>query len=384
MQPLAGIRILDLTRLIPGGLTTLYLSDLGAEVIKVEVPPLGDYDRSYDKLVGDFSVLFTVLNRGKKSFALDFRTAEGARTLRELIQSADVLLEGAVPGSMKKYGFDYAACAQINPRLVYCSLTLYGQTGPMAALPSHGMNLDAMAGLMAIVESKDGSPVGQPPTFGGLRPSLVFGASSTATGICAALAARASTGKGCYIDASFLDASLTIDPYRAAMELNDLDITPRTAGPETPALAPYRTKDGILVMICAVEGAFWERFCDAIGLPQIKSVRGAGDFDLGQGFEKVYAGVSAAIKTKTFQEWSDIFKRAKVPFSELASGSRRYSTEQAQSRNLTRQCLLSSGATLTLPAGALVFDGERNVGGYTPGPALGEHTEELRAKLLGR
>ncbi|MBZ0253764.1 MAG: CoA transferase, partial [Candidatus Methylomirabilis sp.] len=201
--PLEGVRVLDLTRLLPGPFATMILADLGAEVVKVEEPGRGDYTRWNRIRVGDTSAYFLAINRGKKSVALDLKKPAAREALLRLARSADVLVETFRPGVMDRLGAGYEAARAANPRLVYCSLTGYGQTGPYRDLPGHDNNYLGYAGLLSVTGERGG-----PPRLLGTQVADLGGAQMTAIAILAALRHRDRTGEGQYLDAALMDAGL--------------------------------------------------------------------------------------------------------------------------------------------------------------------------------
>jgi alpha-methylacyl-CoA racemase len=201
MQPLKGIRVLDFSTLLPGPMATLLLAEAGAEVLKIERPGGGDDMRGYTPKFGKDSVNFSLLNRGKKSIALDLKSDGERARLEELLRDADVLVEQFRPGVMKRLGLDYETVARINPKVVYCSITGYGQTGPMADVAAHDLNYLAETGMLGLSRGADGAPV--------LPPALIAdiggGAYPAVMNILLALQNRIHTGSGCHLDISMAD-----------------------------------------------------------------------------------------------------------------------------------------------------------------------------------
>lgn len=264
MSPLDGVRVLDLSRLLPGPACSWYLYGLGAEVIKIEDPEGGDYLRHVPPFGPDgIGVWFTALNAGKRSVALDLRSAEGKAGLRALLRTADVLLEGFRPGVMAKLGFDPAELVASYPRLVVASLTGYGQTGPMRDAPGHDLNYVGLAGLLALGRRHDGVP--DVPAI--QAADLAGGALTTALAIAAALVQRERTGRGQWLDLSMTEGALALAlPSLAAAAAG----APPTPGAEalTGGLASYRVyrcADDRLLTLAALEPKFWAALCAAVG-----------------------------------------------------------------------------------------------------------------------
>lgn len=266
-RPLEGVRVLDLTRLLPGPFATLLLADLGAEIIKIEAPQGGDYARWFPPLGGRMSAVFAALNRDKRGVAIDLKKPEGAEVLRRLAASADVLIESFRPGVLDRLGVGYAALRAINPRLIYCAITGYGQTGPLAQRAGHDLNYLALAGLAGI--SGDGADVAQP---GFQAADLGGGALYGVVGILAALHQRHATGQGQLVDASMTDGVAGLGIMLHAKQ----HLSGQAIGPGTDELAgdrvcyrTWRCADGRWLAVGALEPKFWMKLCAAVGRPDL-------------------------------------------------------------------------------------------------------------------
>ncbi|MBM3547668.1 MAG: CoA transferase [Alphaproteobacteria bacterium] len=262
MQPLAGLKILDFSTLLPGPLATLILAEAGAEVLKIERPGSGDDMRSFPPFVEGESALFALLNRGKKSLALDLKSTDVWTTLEPLIRDADVLVEQFRPGVMERLGLDYARSSAINPRLIYCSITGYGQTGPKANVVGHDLTYLAEAGVLSQARLGAVPPVLAADIAGGAYPAVM--------NILLALRQRDATGKGAYLDIAMAEQSLTF----AVGGLAELFATGKAPGPAdwlltggSPRYQVYPTSDGQWLAAAPLEQKFWQRFCELIELP---------------------------------------------------------------------------------------------------------------------
>ena len=267
--PLAGVRILDLTRLLPGSYGTSLLADLGADVIKVEQPEIGDYMRWMSPMLGDESAYTWVLDRNKKSISLDLKQPAAKEALLRLVASADVFFESFRPGVADRLGLGYETLKAINPRLVYCSLSGYGQDGPLRLEVGHDLNYVGRAGLLSYMGTDDGRPA---------LPSLQIadvaaGSLYSVAGILAALVRARTTGEGDYVDVAMTDGSFTLQavhlgafwatgevPSSRSLVLNG----------RTPAYNLYECADGKWLTVGAVEEKFWDELCDAVGRPDLK------------------------------------------------------------------------------------------------------------------
>lgn len=267
---LDGIKVLDLTRLLPGAFCSMMLADLGAEVTKIEQPDGGDYNRAFPPMAKSESGSFLLLNRNKKSLTLNLKTEDGKAILRRLARDADVILEGFRPGVMDRLGLCYKNLSAENPRLVYCAISGYGQDGPNRLKPGHDLNYLAEAGALQLF-----GKAGEGPIVPGLSIADVGGGSLMAsTGILAALMSRMATGKGQFVDISMHDGAISWLALHGADYLF-AGIEPK--GGERPFIgqAPcynvYACADGKYVALGLIEEHFWQRFCDAVGLAELKA-----------------------------------------------------------------------------------------------------------------
>lgn len=260
---LAGVRVLDLSRLLPGPFLTMMLADLGADVVKVEDPRLGDYLRNFPPAKGGISGRFLAINRGKRSLALDLKSEAGKATLFRMVKHADVIVESFRPGVMDKLGVGYAALAEQNPGIIVCSISGYGQTGPYVHRAGHDLNYIALAGVLGMTGQRDGAP--QMP--GVQIADLAGGALWGATGVLAALFARTRSGRGAHLDVSMTEGALSL----LLAELGNLDCGahPRRGAEMLNGGAAcygvYRTKDDRYLSLGALEPKFYLAFNQAIG-----------------------------------------------------------------------------------------------------------------------
>ncbi|MBE0625891.1 MAG: CoA transferase [Burkholderiales bacterium] len=264
-QPLSGVCVLDFSTLLPGPLATLLLAEAGAEVIKIERPGSGDEMRSYEPKFGPSSVNFAMLNRGKRSVEIDLKAPDARSRLRPLIARADVVLEQFRPGVMDRLGLGYEALAEINPRIIYCAITGYGQSGPKAQLAAHDLNYVAESGLLGLAAGADGAPIVPPALIadiaGGSYPAMI--------NILLALRERESSGRGRKLDVAMAD-NLFSFMYWALGNGLAAGAWPRAGGELVTGGSPryqiYRTSDGRFLAAAPLEQKFWENFCEAIGL----------------------------------------------------------------------------------------------------------------------
>jgi crotonobetainyl-CoA:carnitine CoA-transferase CaiB-like acyl-CoA transferase len=266
MQPLKGICVLDFSTLLPGPLATLILAEAGAEVIKIERPGRGDEMRTYEPKFGHDSVNFALLNRGKRSIAIDLKAPGAVETLKPLLKTADVVVEQFRPGVMDRLGIGYQTLAEINPRIVYCALTGYGQHGPRADVAAHDLNYVAESGMLALTVGADGAPV----LPAALVADIAGGTYPAVINILLALRERERTGKGVKLDVAMADNLFTLMYWGIGNGLA-AGQWPRPGGELVTGGSPryniYRTRDDRFLAAAPLEQKFWENFCTLIDLP---------------------------------------------------------------------------------------------------------------------
>lgn len=269
-KPLAGVRILDLTRLLPGPVCTLHLADLGADVIKIEDTGAGDYARTLGADAGKTAPVFLAINRNKRALRLDLKKAAGVEVFLKLAKDADVVVESFRPGVVDRLGVGYAACSKANPRIVYCAISGYGQTGPYRDLAGHDVNYCGYAGFVDQVGTTGGDPA-----IPNLQVAdILGGAVIPAMGILAALLDAQRRGQGRYVDVSMTDGVLAHNLQALAAVASSGKVNARgddfLTGRE-PCYAVYRTSDDKYMAVGALERKFWERVCDVLERPDLKA-----------------------------------------------------------------------------------------------------------------
>jgi crotonobetainyl-CoA:carnitine CoA-transferase CaiB-like acyl-CoA transferase len=298
---LRGIRVLDLSRLLPGPFLTMVLADMGADVVKIEDPKLGDYLRAFPPTRGGMSGRFLAINRGKRSLALDLKAAPARDAFLKMVEQADVVVESFRPGVMDKLGIGYPQLAARNPKIIVCSISGFGQTGPYVERAGHDLNYIALAGVLAMTGPADGAP--QMP--GVQIADLAGGALWGATAILGALVGRDRTGKGAHLDISMTEGSLAL----LAAEFGNLFCGANPSrGTETlngaaACYGVYRTKDDRYLSVGALEPKFWIALNQAIGrAPNVAEIVGNADQQA-----KTRAELAAIFATKTLAEWVAFF-----------------------------------------------------------------------------
>jgi crotonobetainyl-CoA:carnitine CoA-transferase CaiB-like acyl-CoA transferase len=298
--PLDGLRVLDLTRLLPGPVCTLYLADLGADVVKIEDTAAGDYARNLATAPGTVSPIFRAVNRNKRSLALDLKDARGRGAFMRLAQHADVIVESFRPGVVASLDVGYEAVARSNPRVVYASISGYGQDGPRARLAGHDINYLGYSGVL----DQTGVRGGAPALCNVQIADLLGGAASAAIALLAALVGAQRTGRGRYVDISMTDASLAHNLF----SLHALErwgrVVPRGSDLLTggvPCYGVYPTRDGRWLAVGALEEKFWKALCDAIERPDLV----AGQFALGEEGIRVRSELERVFGAGTHAEWAE-------------------------------------------------------------------------------
>lgn len=297
-RPLDGIRVLDLTRLLPGNYATQQLADFGADVIKVE-PPEGDPARWSPPMTHEGSLYFALLNHNKRSLAIDLKAQAGREALLRLIATADVLVESFRPGVMERLGLGPDVLRSRFPRLVTCAITGYGQDGPDSHLPGHDLNYLGRAGMVDMNRAAPDQPPVLPPTQ---IADLAAGALPAVIGILLALVGRAATGRGDAVDVSMLDGALALQPVALAGLLAGIDPQPGTHQLHggDPAYAIYCTGDGEYVTLGALEPKFWQRFCYLVGRSDLALLHGPAAWERR---DELRREVAAIFATRTRAEW---------------------------------------------------------------------------------
>jgi crotonobetainyl-CoA:carnitine CoA-transferase CaiB-like acyl-CoA transferase len=265
MPPLDGLKVVDLSRVLAGPYCTMLLADMGAEVIKIETPGEGDESRTWPPFAGSWSALFLAVNRGKRSVALDLQTPDHATVLRRLLEEADILVENVRPGSLDRLGFGVDAVRALNPRIIYCSISGYGHSGPRRTLGGYDPVMQAESGFMHITGMPDG-----PPVRTGVAMTDYLAALYALSGILLALRHRDRTGSGQHVDIALFDAIFST-LARPVIHHEVTGETPSRAGNDHPAIAPYEVlsaRDG-LIMIAAGNQRLWKQLCAAIDAPAL-------------------------------------------------------------------------------------------------------------------
>jgi crotonobetainyl-CoA:carnitine CoA-transferase CaiB-like acyl-CoA transferase len=389
--PLHGMRIIECSALGPAAIT-MPLVDLGAEVIKIE-PPGGDYIRRMTwPIVEGVSLMHLHINRGKKSLVLDLRTPAGADVLRQLATTADVVVEAMRPGGLARRGLGFEDLRTHNPRLVFCTISGYGMTGPYKDYPSHGIAYDTWAGIVGVAEDEDGFAYLPEHASMGIHAGPLFGA----LGILAGVTRARATGEGSFLEIAQSDAAAAMDWYRSetyrAYERPEDEVTgnasddyvrraPGTAGmKEGVRYQVYGTSDGRHVLFMASEQAFWKNFCEAVGRPELfERWPGSTYADHARNNRELQAELKAIFATRTAAEWLEFGGRVNTPIAPVNTPQTLADDPQFQDR-LPWIPASRLGAD-QLPTPIKFLGGEAVVPEKAPTP--GQHSDEVLRSVLG-
>jgi formyl-CoA transferase len=378
--PLDGVRVLDLTRVLAGPYCTMFLGDLGAEVVKIEQPGVGDDTRGWGPpFAGGESAYFLCVNRNKKSVTVDLKSPHGVALVRRLAEKADVLIENFRPGTMERLGLGEAVLRADNPKLIYASLTGFGADGPMADFPGYDLIVQAWGGLMSITGEPDGDPTKVGVAIIDLVAGLMLGKS-----IAAALFAREKLGVGQRIDTSLLEAEVA-SLINAASNYLLAGKVPGRWGNAHPTIVPYQsfqTADGYLVVGVASE-LIWKRFCRAIERPELADdARFAKNPDRVENRAALIALLRDMFRRRDNATWLRLLNQAEVPCAPIQTIDQVFAAPQVRHRQMLVEIEHPTVGTLRM-AGIPVKFSVTPAAVRLPPPLLGQHTEEVLSSWLG-
>jgi crotonobetainyl-CoA:carnitine CoA-transferase CaiB-like acyl-CoA transferase len=377
MTPLQGITVVDLTRVLSGPYCTMMLADMGARVIKVEQPGKGDDTRGWGPpFVNGESSYFLSINRNKESITLDFKTDEGRAILDSLIARADVVVENFRPGTLDKLGFDYAALSRRYPRLIYCSISGFGHTGPRRKEAGYDAVMQAEGGLMSITGSADG-----PPYRLGVAIADIVSGMFAAQGVTSALYVRERTGRGQEVDIAMLDSVVALLSYQAGIYFAN-EVAPPRLGNRHPTIVPYETfraSDGDFVVAVGNDDQ-WRRFCSVSGFPEDEQY--ATNRQRVTNYDVLKPALDARLSSGTRASWIERLKSAGVPCGAVRDLHEVFSDPQTQARNMLVELEHSVAGALKMTGTPLKFS-DTPASVRTPPPMLGEHTNAILTNDLG-
>src|SRR5215212_6318725 len=377
MQPLNGIHVLDLSRVLAGPYCTMVLGDLGAEVIKVEAPE-GDETRGWGPpFVGNESAYYLCVNRNKRSMVLDFKAQESRDILQELIKRSDVLVQNFRPGTLTRFSVDFESASAINPNLIYCSISGFGQNGPLRDRPGYDFMIQALGGLMSITGESDGEPIKV-----GVAVADLFAGQNAAIAILAALQARAQTGKGQHLDISLFDSQLGMLANVASNYLISGNL-PKRYGNAHANIVPYQSfqaSDAWFVIAVGNDKQF-ARLCEMIGKSELAQ---DSRFVINPGRvehrDELITLLKPIFLEKTASEWLSALDGAGIPCGRINTLDKVFAEPQVEAREMLIHTEHPEIGDLRLVGSPLKFS-NTPVDYKLPPPRLGEHTEEILREL---
>jgi crotonobetainyl-CoA:carnitine CoA-transferase CaiB-like acyl-CoA transferase len=373
MPPLNGIRVLDLSRVLAGPYCTMVLGDLGADVIKVESPE-GDETRGWGPPFAEGeSAYYLCVNRNKRSMVVNFKTDEGCTILQELIKQSDVLVENFRPGTLTRFSLDYKTVSALNPKLIYCSITGFGQTGPLSTKPGYDFMIQAMGGLMSITGEPDGEPMKV-----GVAVADLFAGQNAVIGILAALQARTQTGMGQHLDISLFDSQVGMLANVASNYLISGNL-PKRYGNAHPNIVPYQSfqaSDAWFVIAVGNDRQF-ERLCEVISKQELASnARYRLNSERVRNRDELIALLKPIFLKKTVREWLSALEEAGIPCGPINTLDKVFAEPQMEAREMLIHMQHPEIGDLKLVGSPLKFS-DTPVGYKFPPPRLGEHTEDI-------
>jgi crotonobetainyl-CoA:carnitine CoA-transferase CaiB-like acyl-CoA transferase len=377
MKPLDGIKVIDLTHMLAGPYAGMVIADLGAEVVKVEPLNTGEMTRGLLKSDPDYSfkefgAYFLTLNRNKKSVSLDLKSEEGLKVFHNLVKSADVILNNFSAGVVKKLKIDFDSLKSINPRIITCSITGFGETGPHSTRPAYDQIVQAYSGGMSITGPDVNTPTRAGIPIGDLGSGLY-----SVIGILSALLSREKTNTGQHIDMSLLDVQISLLTYMATMQtLSNID--PEPIGNAHFVHVPYNsftTQNGFVV-IAVITDAFWEALLDVVKVDSLRDPKFSKSIDRLKNQEFIESELNKVLSTKSSEFWIKELNEAKVPCGPINTFSQALSDEQVIHRNMIVEVEHPDGGKVKMPGNPVKLSYTDEVS-YTPPPHLGAHTKEV-------
>lgn len=377
--PLDGIKVLDLTRVLAGPFATMILSDLGADVIKIEQPEIGDEARNFGPFKNGFSLYFMSVNRGKRSVTLNLKSDQGKAVFKQLVKHSDILVENFRPGTMKKYGLDYETLAKEHPSLIYAACSGFGQTGPFSQKGAYDMIIQGMGGIISIT----GEPEG-PPVRVGTSISDITAALFTSIGILSAVHHRSKTGKGQLVDVAMLD-SLVAVLENAIVRYFTTNEIPQPLGSRHPVITPFEafeSADGH-VIIAIGNDSLWSRFCESTNRKDlISDPRFCSNAERTENHDDLFPILSEIMRKRTTDEWIKILEEIGVPCGPINQIDKVVNHPQIQAREMITQVMHNVTGLVEIPGIPIkLSDTQGRID--SPAPNLSEHTTEVLNELLG-
>lgn len=370
---LDNIKVLDLTRTLAGPFCTMMMGDMGADVVKIEEPAQGDETRHWMPFWNEESTQFLTFNRNKRSLTVNLKEPEGVQIVRDLAADADVIIESFRAGALERMGLGYEEINKTNPGIVYCSISGYGRTGPMAEMPGYDLIIQAYSGLMNLTGDPDGLPLRV-----GFSLVDLFAGMMAYGSVVTALHQRYSTGNGQWIEASLLDGQVAALSYHATAYLGT-GVEPKRMGSGHPSLVPYQSfasSNGYFILGCANQG-LWERFCHGIGRADfLEDPRFATNTDRVKHRDECVGALAEIFRTETTEHWVSLIAKSGVPCGPINKVSEVVNDPQVLARNMIAEIEHPNVPDLKIPNSPLkLSDSPSSV--RRPPPLLGQHNEEV-------
>jgi crotonobetainyl-CoA:carnitine CoA-transferase CaiB-like acyl-CoA transferase len=383
MKPLNGIKVIDLTHMLAGPYAGMVIADLGAEVVKVEPLAPGEMTRGLlqsdpNYSFKDFGAYFLTLNRNKKSVSLDLKSNEGLLIFHDLVKSADVVLNNFSAGVVKKLKIDFDSLKHVNPRIITCSITGFGETGPHSSRPAYDQIVQAYSGGMSVT-----GPDAATPTRAGIPIGDLGSGLYSVIGILSALLSREQTNKGQHIDMSLLDVQISLLTYMATMQtLSNID--PEPIGNAHFVHVPYNsftTQNGFVV-IAVITDAFWEALLSVVNVDSLRDPKLSKSVDRLKHQEFIESELNKILSTKPSEFWIQALNDAKVPCGPINTFSQALTDEQVIHRNMVVEVEHPDGGKVKMPGNPVKLS-YTNEDSYTPPPHLGTNTKEILREWAG-
>ncbi len=380
LKPLENIIVLDLTRVLAGPFCTMVLSDLGAEIIKIEIPGTGDDSRAFGPFIGSRSLYFLSINRGKKSISLNLKSGKGKQILKDLVKHADILVENYRPGTMEKLGLGYEILKDINPRIIYAASSGFGHSGPYSQKPAYDILAQAMGGIMSITGWQGSAPTRVGMSLGDITASLF-----TAIGINAALFQREKTGLGQKIDVSMLDSQVAI-LENALVRYQSEGKSPEPLGNRHPTITPfqaYKASDDYFVVAIGND-SLWQTFCKALEREDLlrderfttNKLRTENINPLNTMLEEIFITQKAA-------QWLDFFEQVKIPCASINNVEKVMSDPQVLARNMIVEVEDHIAGKVKIAGNPIKMSSLQEDIHRDKVPEIGEHNFVIYSKYLG-
>lgn len=379
MKPLAGLKVLDLSRVLAGPYCTMMLADYGADIVKIEPPGVGDDSRAFGPFVGKESAYFMSLNRNKRSMTLNFKHQEEVDIFKEMVKQVDVVVENYRPGTMEKFGLGYEELKKINPKLIYAACSGFGHSGPYQYKPAYDIIVQAMGGIMSVT-----GPEGGEPTRVGASVGDIIAGMFTAYGIMMALYHRQSTGEGQKVDVGMLDCQVAVLENAIARYVTSGAI-PGPLGNRHPSITPFSAftaKDGHII-VGAGNDRLWEKLCNILGRPElIKDPRFDSNGHRTTNVKELMDILNKVFSAKTIAEWLDLLEKAELPCAPINTVDRIVNDPHIAAREMIVEVEHPVAGHLKMP-GVPVKMSATPGSVDKPAPLLGQHTAELMKEFLG-